>query len=117
MEEVRQEVHVGLGSAAAGLVAEGSFQGEALEQQLQIVAGGRVADVAVTGAFLQVGVVACQAGSKGRLGDLRTPQRQQPVAARVGVLQRRRLPFIASPTTPPKKLYTIRYLKSNKYYL
>ena len=53
MRQRGHELHVGERSAAAGVVVEGAAAGEAHEQQLQIVDGARVSNVAVAGAFLE----------------------------------------------------------------
>lgn len=52
MYERGHQLHVGQRAAAAGVVVEGPSAGEPHQQQLQVVDGARVADVAVAGTLL-----------------------------------------------------------------
>ena len=64
------------------------------EKQLEVVDGGLVSDVSVSGGLEQVGVVLGQAGREVGFGDLRSPQRQEAVAPSIGVLKHGRLPSV-----------------------
>jgi hypothetical protein len=52
------------------------------------------ADISLAGDLYEVGVVPGEAGGVHGLRDPGAPQRQQPVTARIGVLQQRRLPLV-----------------------
>lgn len=97
MHEVGYDVQIRLWPAAARVVVEALLLGEPQQQKLEIVDRGRVGDVPVAGALLQVGVVPGETAGERRLGHLGTPERQQAVALGVGVLQGGALPLVASP--------------------
>jgi hypothetical protein len=114
-QDARHELHVRFLAAAARLFRERLVLGETPQQQLQVVHRRRQGHIGAARLRLNVAVEAArrarvggaelrrdvpsETGGEVGVGHLRSPEREESVAAGVRVVERRTLPFLSTAST------------------